>query len=98
MKVNPQMLVLGREASGLTQKELAEAIEVSQAQISKFEAGLLDVSDDSLDKLTVVLNRPRSFFFQTDRVYGFGSLCVFHRKRVTVPVRDLKQMHAAVNV
>ncbi len=43
-RVNPDMLALAREARGLTQGELAEAINVSQSKVSKYEVGLLEIS------------------------------------------------------
>ena len=46
-RFNPQMLVVAREAAGLTQSELAEAIGVTQSKISKLEDGLLpNLSDE----------------------------------------------------
>ena len=37
-------------------------------------------------------------FAQTDSVYGFGSCCTYHRKRQSLPVKELKVIHAKINV
>ena len=95
---NPEMLVLARESMGLTQSGLAHEASMVQGSISKIEAGLLGLSDEQLDTLAHILETPRSFFFQTEPVYGYGSSCYYHRKRQSVPVSVLRQVMAQVNI
>lgn len=97
-KVNPQMIVLARESRGLTQRELADATSLSQANISKFESGVLEVLEENLEKLVGVLNYPRGFFFQNDPIYGYGSSCLYHRKRQTLPSTVYRTLLAKINV
>ena len=97
-KVNPQMLVVARESRGLTQALVAEQIGVNQATLSKYESGLLNVADDDLAALANFLDFPISFFFQTDRVCGFGSACFYHRKRARMPVAELRRIQAWLNI
>jgi Zn-dependent peptidase ImmA (M78 family)/transcriptional regulator with XRE-family HTH domain len=97
-KVNPAMLIVAREARGLTQAQLAERIGRSQAKVSKFEAGLLNVPDDDLASIARELEFPEAFFCQTDNVYGFGSPCFYHRRRTRMPVADLRQIQARLNI
>jgi transcriptional regulator with XRE-family HTH domain len=75
-KINPAMLVLARESKGMTQGELASEISVSQANVSKFESGLLDVSSEQLSKISDALEKPESFFFQPTPQHGFASNCL----------------------
>jgi Zn-dependent peptidase ImmA (M78 family)/transcriptional regulator with XRE-family HTH domain len=102
--INPEMLVLARESRGITQSELAkmlsEALGTSRApgNLSKIESGLIQVSDDLLDTLVELLHYPRHFFYQTDRIYGYGSTCIYHRKRQSLPVTALRKLMAQINV
>ncbi|MGO9597636.1 MAG: helix-turn-helix domain-containing protein [Isosphaeraceae bacterium] len=94
--VNPEMLVLAREARGLTQAEVARQAGIAQATVSKYENGTLDMSAEHLGKLAVALDFPTPYFHQQDRI--FGSVCMHHRKRQGLPVRQLKQIHAKFNI
>jgi Zn-dependent peptidase ImmA (M78 family)/DNA-binding XRE family transcriptional regulator len=96
--INPAMLILAREYAGLTQKELAERAGISQSKVSKYESGILRVSDGDLAEISRVVDFPRSFFEQTDKVYGFGSACFYHRKRQAMPVNELRIIHAKSNI
>lgn len=98
MKLNPNMLVLARESRGVTQAQLAADLEISQANISKFEAGLLSVDEALLERIARVLKYPIRFFFQPEAVYGYGSSCLYHRKRQSLPVHDLRRITAELNV
>src|SRR5215203_4796929 len=96
--INPEMLVLARESRGIKQGELEKRLSVTQGKISKLESGLLQVTDDFLDGLAEALHFPREFFYQTDRVYGYGTTCIYHRKRQSLPVFTLKKLLAEINV
>lgn len=97
-KVNPEMIIVAREARAMTQEELAKRLLTTQGRLSKLEAGLLSVTADDLASLSKVLDFPESFFSQTDRVYGFGSPCFYHRKRTKLPVAELRQIQARLNI
>lgn len=94
--INAEMLVLAREMRGLTQAEVAKRAGIAQATLSKYENGTIEVSEDHLAKLAAALGFPPSFFRQQDR--AFGSMCFSHRKRQSLQVRQLKQIHAKFNV
>lgn len=96
--VNPAMVTLAREARGLTQTELAHLIEVSQAMMSKIEAGGKVPTATMLNKIAERLQYPESFFFQTDPVFGPGLSEFFHRKRQDVGVKTLGKIHARINI
>lgn len=93
---NAHMLILARESRGLSQTELARRLKVTQGYISKLESGLIEVPLDRIDSIANVLDYPPEFFEQQPR---FGeSPCLFHRKRQTLPVSDLKRIEAEVTI
>ena len=94
--INSEMVMLARELRSLTQAEVAKRAGIAQATVSKYENGTLDVSEDHLQKLSKALGFPPSFFRQQDR--AFGSMCIHHRKRQSLSVKQLKQIHAKFNV
>jgi Zn-dependent peptidase ImmA (M78 family)/transcriptional regulator with XRE-family HTH domain len=95
---NPNMVVLARESRGLTQKEFADRLHVTQGYVSKLEAGLIAASEECVIEISRVLNYPRTFFFQMDAVYSYGSTCLYHRKRQSLPMSDLRRIIADLNV
>jgi Zn-dependent peptidase ImmA (M78 family)/DNA-binding XRE family transcriptional regulator len=97
-QANPQMVILGRESRGLTQKDLAELLSIKQGTLSKIESGLLQLTDDELANLSSVLNYPKHFFSQTDPVYGPGTSELYHRKRKDIPLKLLKKIHATIHL
>lgn len=96
--VNPQMIVLARESRGMTQAQLAKAVNLSQAEISRYESDMRNVSDEHLERIADVLDYPRAFFYQQGQRYGLGSSGFYHRKRKTVPARDLNKINARLNI
>lgn len=96
--VNPELIILAREARGLSQTELAEYIGVSQAKISKYENRLLAVSRDDLANIAEATGYTEDFFYQTDKVYGLGSNFLFNRKQQTTPIGIQRRVQANVNI
>lgn len=96
--VNPEMIVLARQSRGLTQLELASRLGVTQGWLSRVESGLRDVSRDKLTDLARELGYPIEFFFQQDKVYGFGITELFHRKFQDIPSKTLDILHAKTNI
>ena len=96
--VNPAMVTLAREARELTQTELAGMLGVSQAMLSKVEAGFKAPTDQMLSAIAAALGRPEEFFFQTDAVFGPGLSEFFHRRRQDVSVKTLARIHAQINI
>lgn len=90
------MLVLAREAKGLTQTQLAKAIDATQSKISKLEDGLIAVSTDDLQAFCTELGRPPNFFTQggVSRV----ACDAFYRKKSALPMRLLNQCDARMNI
>lgn len=98
MNFNPEMLILAREANGLSQAELASFLKVAQGTISKMESGLLKPTEGLIQELAYLLGFSPQFFCQSDRVYGFNSTVFFHRKKQSATDRMLRKLHARMNV
>jgi len=94
---NYQMLTLAREARGLTGRDLERISGVPQSTISKIEHGNRGLSDADVAKFAPVLNFPPSFFCRSEAQYGQGTVC-HHRKRQSVPMTKLRQIHASMNI
>ncbi|HLH43207.1 MAG TPA: XRE family transcriptional regulator [Bryobacteraceae bacterium] len=97
-ELNPEMVTLARESRGMTQAALARAMNVQQGTISKIEAGLVNPSEEMIDRLGRALRYPKEFFYQVDRVHGFGSSVFYHRKRQSLPQSVLRKLHADMNI
>jgi Zn-dependent peptidase ImmA (M78 family)/DNA-binding XRE family transcriptional regulator len=59
------MLELARSSRGITQRELAEAINRTQAAVSQWEKNLREPSPDDVTLLSTALSYPTSFFYQS---------------------------------
>jgi Zn-dependent peptidase ImmA (M78 family)/transcriptional regulator with XRE-family HTH domain len=96
--VNHRMITLSRESRGMSQVELARAVGVTQSKISKYESGVLPVTEKDLVVIARTLDYTAEFFYQQDQIYGLGTSFLFHRKRKNVPVSVQKKLEAEVNV
>jgi len=95
-RFNPHMLALARDARGLTQPDLANAIPIGQGTLSKYETGVNVPPEDFVAVVAKILEYPRSFFFQPDRPYGFPP---FHyRKRKKLSAKALGRIVAEMNI
>jgi len=95
VKFNSEMLILAREARGLSQEELAELMGVKQGTLSKIENGLLDVAD-YLQKICDTLNFPETFFLQEGRRFEINAH--YYRKKIAIPKKDFSQAKAIVDI
>ena len=97
-EVNPRLIVLAREARGLTQAELAIACGLRQGLMSKIEGGLVPFPVERLDQLSRVLGVVPRFFSSGARLEALGSSCLQFRKRKSLSVKKLRQIEARVNI
>jgi len=95
---NPEMLALARESRGYTQTELAGAVGYPQSRISRYENRTLKLTPEAVKDFARVLNYPERFFEQTDPMYGLGNSFLFHRKRQSIPVSDVRRLQAEINI
>jgi Zn-dependent peptidase ImmA (M78 family)/plasmid maintenance system antidote protein VapI len=94
--LNHDLIVLAREARGITQTQLAVASSISQPVISKIENGVHDVGADRLVAIAGALGFPPEFFYQSERL-GW-TVCMADRKRKSMPIKRLQAIHAQVNI
>lgn len=95
---NPNMVILARDSRGMTQKELALRLGVTQGRVSKMEMGLLPITDDLVERLAKCLGYPKHFFLQEGGIHGIGIPELFHRKRQDVPKRLLDRIYALIEI
>ncbi len=101
MTINPQMVTLARLSRDLTQKQLASALGVTQATVSKIESGLIEVEadGDQAEALTKALQYPRHFFAQHEFMDGPGLPELYHaRKRKTLRAMALSKAYATATI
>lgn len=91
---NASLLRLAREQMGLTQKMLAQKLDVKQAVLSKYENGVIVPPENMQQKIAAVLNYPVSFFLQDAAEIPSG--LVFHRKRSSLLASDRLRIEAEV--
>jgi Zn-dependent peptidase ImmA (M78 family)/transcriptional regulator with XRE-family HTH domain len=96
--IRSRLLVLAREACGITQSQLALRVEMTQAHVSRFEAGISIPTPDTLKRIAAELGRPVEFFELTDDLYGIDTSLLLHRKKKALSAKLLRQLHAEVNV
>ncbi|MEO5946599.1 MAG: XRE family transcriptional regulator, partial [Chitinophagaceae bacterium] len=94
-KINPNMIILAREARGVSQQELAEYLKVSQANLSKMEQGFINVNEGLIKGLQNHLSLPENFFYQQGELLppNFS-----YRKRDKVAQRVLTTVDANINM
>lgn len=97
MTFNFRMVTLARDAAGLTQTALAHQIGVSQAFVSKVENGFEIPTDDLTEKLASACTVPPAFFHQEDTILGEGLVDLYHKKRLTLPMKPLRKANADAN-
>lgn len=95
---NPEMLVMVREAAGLTQKDLAGVLGLTQGAISRIESGLNHPTPEVVTRIAAALKRPRHLFFHTDTFRASAGNCTYYRKRKTTPVQTQRQVLAIANL
>jgi Zn-dependent peptidase ImmA (M78 family)/transcriptional regulator with XRE-family HTH domain len=93
---NHHLMILAREARGLTQIELADQLSVVQGTLSKYETGAKVPPREFVAELSGALGFPENFFYQLDKPYGFPP---FHyRKRKKLSAKALGRIVAEMNI
>jgi Zn-dependent peptidase ImmA (M78 family)/DNA-binding XRE family transcriptional regulator len=94
---NRAMFSVARAAQGFTQSELAKSAGVTQALISKLEAGLTtDPAPETAESLASALSVPVAFLFSEEKVHGMPQ---FHyRKRAKLGRKALDKIEAQINI
>lgn len=93
---NAEMLTLARMSRGMTQTELATAVETTQGRVSKIEHGLFVPPDDLVGRFAEILKYPPEFFHQAGYINTLPSW--FYRKRKQLPQITLDRIHAEIAI
>lgn len=93
--VNPNMILLAREARGLTQTELADRLHLHKANVSRLENGDTLVNEETLVGLAGATNFPPQFFLQQG---GIMPVNLSYRKREQVPAKLIHPIEAQINI
>jgi Zn-dependent peptidase ImmA (M78 family) len=94
IKINPVMLTLAREASQLSQKELADKLATIQANVNRWEHGTQNVSEDSFAALLKALPFTAEFY----NLHGEIHPAIFYRKRQKVAAKIMSGVDANMNI
>jgi Zn-dependent peptidase ImmA (M78 family)/transcriptional regulator with XRE-family HTH domain len=98
MSVNPDMLRLARQRRGFQQVEAARLLGIEQPVLSRLENGISEIREEVLKKAERVYDLPRSFFMQTDPVYGAPvSVHPMWGKKADVSAKEVDAVVAELN-
>lgn len=89
------MILLAREARGMTQTELAERLNSYKANISRLEHGGTSADEETLVALSEATNFPPQFFLQKGEILPVN---LSYRKRQNVPVKLITPIEAQINI
>lgn len=99
LDINSSMVALARETRGFTQSTAASLLGISQAYLSKIEAGLAAPLDGAfINEMARVYHYPTSFFSTKYDPVGADTSEFFHRKRQATSRRALRQIYAQLNI
>lgn len=93
--INPSMVILAREARGLTQSDLAEKLKSYKSNISRIEHGDVIADAEILVALSEATNFPPQFFMQKGEMLPVN---LSYRKRKQVPAKILNPIEAQMNI
>lgn len=93
--INPQMILLAREARGMSQSDLAERLNSYKASVSRLEHGDGPVDENTLIALSEATHYPPHFFMQKGEILPVN---LSYRKRKQVPAKLLTPIEAQMNI
>lgn len=93
-----EVLTTARRARGLTQGELAEKVGVTQAALSRYENGLREPDEATLEQLANSLGVTTRFVKHAGRVRGAVAVDAHMRRRATAPATIWKRLEARLNI
>ncbi len=93
--INPNMILLAREARGFTQTELADKLQLHKANISRLENGDTPVNEKTLVAICGATGFPPQFFMQPG---GAIPVTLSYRKRQQVPAKIISAIDAHINI
>lgn len=94
--INFTLLETARLLRQKTQKEVVEAIGISQASLSKAEHGPQELPIDIMSKLYDYYDLPETFFLRSEEVSPLGHL--YYRKKLTITNKVIDSFVAKVKI
>lgn len=92
------LLAIARQASGLSQSELAKRMKTSQPTISDLEAGRASLVAKYRKAAAEALDLPEDYFTQDPPLHASDSSPFHHRKLQSVGATKLAQVHARMRM
>ena len=91
--INYKMITIAREMRGYTQSEMSKSIpKLSQGNLSKIEKGIINVTEEAIEKIACFLQFPISFFYEQYAFPPFSD--VYYRKLISTSVKKIAQLEA----
>jgi Zn-dependent peptidase ImmA (M78 family)/DNA-binding XRE family transcriptional regulator len=87
-KPNVRMIELARHIRGVTQKELAKTLNITQSTLSKIERNEFGITDATAEQVAKFLRFPLSFFYQPDIKTPISNIYFRKRAAITQPALD----------
>ncbi|NOQ61994.1 ImmA/IrrE family metallo-endopeptidase [Mycolicibacterium fortuitum] len=98
-QAHPRLVGLVREAKGWSQRELAEAADLSQGFISKVESGLVDLQGEHLHTVAAALGCLPQLLTDDTPVQGLEVTCLHHRRRHSkIPAATKRRIEAITHL
>lgn len=97
-RFNEEMLSLAIDARGRTATELSALLKVSPGLVSKWLNGITTPPEDRVVEISEVLHYPVELFYRGERVRNTDSVCFHHRKRQSMPLRQLRRIQAEMHL
>ncbi|WJH25428.1 helix-turn-helix domain-containing protein [Pseudarthrobacter defluvii] len=92
------VILAARQAAGITQQELREALGVTQAALSRYENNLRTPDDETLAKLGEALRLSPDFLNHSFRLQGAIAADAHMRRQKSTKASDWKRMEARLNL
>jgi Zn-dependent peptidase ImmA (M78 family)/transcriptional regulator with XRE-family HTH domain len=93
--INPKMVVLAREARGMTQQELGDKVQLHKANISRLENGDTINSEEYIDSIADATGFPTQFFYLSGESLPLN---LAYRKRQQVAAKLITPIEAQINI
>jgi len=92
------VLETARRAQGLTQEQMAARVGITQASWSRYEKDMREPDDETLDRISAVLNLTPEFLRQAGKIRGALAVDAHMRRRKTAKPSDWRRLEARLNL
>jgi Zn-dependent peptidase ImmA (M78 family)/DNA-binding XRE family transcriptional regulator len=94
-QINPNRIILAREARGLTQQHLADKLQLHKANISRLENGETVINNLTLTAIANATTYPTQFFLQQGQIMPVN---LAYRRRTHVASKVITPIQAQINI